>query len=79
VLDETLSLSDRQIDSMMLMTSGCGFWGRPPAIATGRTRTIGRYQGQSAAVALRFTDVFYLFDGQWKVVASQGTLISSHP
>jgi hypothetical protein len=47
------------------------------AVATGRTQATGRYQGQSAAVALRFTDVLYLVDGQWRVVSSQGALISS--
>jgi len=46
------------------------------AIATGRTRATGSYQGQKASVALRFTDVFHFCDGRWQVVASQGTLIA---
>ena len=76
VLDETFSTSDRQIDSMIVDDLKVRVLGSA-AVATGRTRATGRYQGQSASVALRFTDVLYLVDGQWKVVASQGTLISS--
>jgi ketosteroid isomerase-like protein len=46
------------------------------AIATGRTTATGRYQGQAVTVALRFTDVFDLVDGEWKVVVSHGTVIA---
>jgi ketosteroid isomerase-like protein len=74
VLDETFSSSDRQIDSMTIDDVAVKMLGTT-AIATGRTRAAGRYQGQAATVALRFTDVFHLIDGQWKVVASHGTLI----
>jgi ketosteroid isomerase-like protein len=75
VLDETFSSSDRQIDSMKVDDVQVKVLGTT-AIATGRTQAAGRYQGQAANVALRFTDVFHHVDGQWKVVASHGTLIA---
>jgi len=75
VLDETFSSSDRQIESMTVDDVRVRILGIA-AIATGRTRATGRYQGQTVSVALRFTDVFYLVDGQWQVVASQGTFIA---
>jgi ketosteroid isomerase-like protein len=75
VLDETFSSSDRQIDSMTVDDVRVRLLGTT-AIATGRTRAAGRYQGEAVSVALRFTDIFYLVDGQWRVVASQGTLIA---
>jgi ketosteroid isomerase-like protein len=74
VLDETFSSADRQIDSMTVDDVVVKMLGTT-AIATGRTRAAGRYQGQAVTMALRFTDVFQLFDRQWKVVASHGTLI----
>jgi uncharacterized protein DUF4440 len=46
------------------------------AVATGRTRGSGNYQGQDVSVALRFTDVFHLRNGSWQIVASQGTMIA---
>jgi ketosteroid isomerase-like protein len=76
VLDETFSSSDRQIDSMSVDDVAVKMLGTT-AIATGRTSATGRYQGEAATVALRFTDVFHLIDGQWKVVASHGTLIAT--
>jgi hypothetical protein len=75
VLEETFSSSERQIDSMTIDDIKVRILGTA-AVATGRTRATGRYQGQSVVVVLRFTDVFHLADGEWKVVASQGTLIS---
>ena len=75
VLDETFSSSDRQIDSMKIDDVKVKVLGTT-AIATGRTQAVGRYQGQAANVALRFTDVFHYVDGQWKVVASHGTVIA---
>ena len=75
VLDETFSSSDRQIDSMTVDDVRVRILGTT-AIATGRTRATGRYQGQAVSVALRFTDVLYLVDGQWRVMASQGTFIA---
>ena len=75
VLDETFSSSDRRIDSMTVDDVVVRMLGTT-AIATGRTRAAGRYQGQPVTVALRFTDVFHLVDGAWKVVVSHGTLIA---
>jgi ketosteroid isomerase-like protein len=75
VLDETFSCSDRQIDSMTVDDVAVKMLGTT-AIATGRTRAAGRYQGQPVTVALRFTDVFHRVDRLWKVVASHGTLIT---
>lgn len=75
VLDETFSSSDRQIDSMMVDDVAVKMLGTT-AIATGRTTATGRYQDQAVTVALRFTDVFDLVDGEWKVVVSHGTLIA---
>jgi ketosteroid isomerase-like protein len=46
------------------------------AVVTGRTVASGTYQGNSASVRLRFTDVCVRRDRGWQVVASQGTLIS---
>ena len=74
VLDETFSSSDRQIDSMTVDEVTVKILDTT-AIATGRTRATGRYQGRAANVALRFTDVFHRRDGQWKIMASHGTLI----
>src|SRR5262249_19270333 len=75
VLDETFSSSDRQVDSMTVDDVVVKMLGTT-AIVTGRTRATGQYQGRAANIALRFTDVFYCVDGQWKVVASHGTLIA---
>lgn len=46
------------------------------AIVTGRTQAAGQNGGVDFDVALRFTDVFALRDGNWQVVASQATLIN---
>jgi ketosteroid isomerase-like protein len=75
VLDETFVSSDRHIDSMKVDDVQVKVLGTT-AIATGRTQAVGRYQGQAANVALRFTDVFQCIDGEWKVVVSHGTLIA---
>jgi ketosteroid isomerase-like protein len=75
VLDETFSSSDRQIDVMAVDDVTVRLFGTS-AVATGRTRAAGRYQEQTANVALRFTDVFQLVDGQWQIVVSHGTLIA---
>jgi uncharacterized protein (TIGR02246 family) len=45
------------------------------AVVTGRTTVTGSYQGKQATVTLRFTDVFAKRDGEWQVVASQGTQV----
>jgi ketosteroid isomerase-like protein len=75
VLDETFSSFNRQIDSMTIDDVAVKMMGTT-AVVTGRTIAAGRYQDQAATVALRFTDVFHLIDGRWKVVASHGTLIA---
>jgi ketosteroid isomerase-like protein len=75
VLDETFSSPDRQIDAMTVDDVAVKMLGTT-AIATGRTSADGRYQGQPVTVALRFTDVFHLVDGEWKVVVSHGTSIA---
>ena len=75
VLDETFSSSDRKIDSMSVDDVKVRVLG-DVAVATGRTRAAGSYQGQSASVVLRFTDVFVRRNGQWQVVISQGTMVA---
>jgi ketosteroid isomerase-like protein len=46
------------------------------AIVTGRSVLAGSYQGKSASVVQRFTDVFARRDGRWQAVASQGTQVA---
>ena len=46
------------------------------AIVNGRTHIVGRFGGQDMEITLRFTDVFAYLDENWKVVASQATLLS---
>lgn len=74
VLDETFSSAERRIDTMAVDDVKVRVIGAV-AIATGRTRATGSYQGQIASVVLRFTDVFLHRDGQWQIVASQGTMV----
>lgn len=45
------------------------------ALVTGRTRVAGRIEGQDVDIALRFTDVFTVSDGEWRCVASHGTFV----
>jgi ketosteroid isomerase-like protein len=45
------------------------------AVVTGRTTASGNYQGNDFSVRLRFTDVFVKRSGEWRAVASQGTLL----
>jgi ketosteroid isomerase-like protein len=45
------------------------------AIVTGRTTMVGTLGGQAIDMQLRFTDVFALRDGEWKCLASQGTML----
>ncbi len=73
VLDETFASTDRQIDAMVVDEVTVHTYGTM-AVATGRTRASGHYQGQESAVTLRFTDVFHVREGRWQVVASHGTL-----
>ena len=46
------------------------------AVVTGRTRVEGRVDGQDVDIALRFTDVFTVANGEWRCVASHGTFIN---
>ena len=75
VLDETFSSAERRIDTMLVDEVKVRVMG-VVAVATGRTRASGSYQGQTASVALRFTDVFLRRNGQWQAVISQGTTIA---
>lgn len=45
------------------------------AIVTGRTRVTGTSQGNEFKVAMRFTDVFTRTSGEWRCIASQGTMV----
>jgi ketosteroid isomerase-like protein len=76
VLDETFASPERQVDSMQIDDVTVRIYGGDVAIATGRTTANGSYQGQSASVVLRFTDVFVRHGNQWRVVASQGTMVA---
>ena len=74
VLEEAFGSKDRQIVSMRIDEVNVrpfGDW----AIVTGRTHAAGAYQGETAEVPLRFTDVFANRNGRWQVVASQATLL----
>jgi ketosteroid isomerase-like protein len=75
VIEETFGTAERQIQTMSVDDIKVRVLGGV-AVATGRTRATGMYQGQTASVTLRFTDVFHLRDGQWQVVASHGTLVT---
>ena len=75
VLAETFGSMDRKIISMQiddLSVRAFGDW----AVVTGRTQAAGEYQGEAAAVSLRFTDVFAYRGGIWQVVVSQATLLT---
>jgi ketosteroid isomerase-like protein len=76
VVQEAFSSGDRRIDAMTVDDLQVRVLGTT-AVATGRTRATGSYRGQTASVALRFTDVFHFTDGRWQVVASQGTLVAT--
>lgn len=75
VLDETFASADRRIEEMTVDEVTVRVLGEC-AVASGRTRATGSYQGQRATVALRFTDVLHYRDGRWQIVASQGTAIA---
>jgi len=46
------------------------------AIVTGRSTLTGTYQNNRVTVVQRFTDVFAKREGDWQVVASQGTQVA---
>lgn len=75
VLDETFSSTDRTIDAMAIDEVKVRIMGTV-AVATGRTRATGSYQGQTASVVLRFTDVFVRHNDRWQIVVSQGTMVT---
>jgi len=65
VLEEAFGSKDRQIVSMRIDEVNVrpfGDW----AIVTGRTHAAGAYQGETAEVTLRFTDVFANRNGRWR-------------
>jgi ketosteroid isomerase-like protein len=76
VLEETFSSEERKIDAMAVDDVNVKIIG-DVAVATGRTRATGSYQGQAASVVLRFTDVFVRRDGRWQVVVSHGTMVAA--
>src|SRR5688572_29561894 len=65
------SITEGEIDQIKVRDFGD--W----AVVTGRTRMGGSYQGQQMKVTLRFTDVFDRSSGEWRCVASQGTLVET--
>ena len=75
VLTEAFVSSDRQIKTMVIDDVKVRVFGNA-AVAIGRTRASGVYQGHDVFVVLRFTDVFVRGDAGWQVVASQGTVVS---
>ena len=75
VLDETFSTANRQIEAMSVDEVEVRVLGTV-AVATGRTRASGSYQGQRGSAVLRFTDVFHERDGRWLIVVSQGTSVA---
>jgi ketosteroid isomerase-like protein len=75
VLDETFSSAERKIETMAVDDVKVRIIGAV-AVATGRTRATGSYQGRSASVELRFTDVFVRQSGEWQIAVSQGTMVA---
>lgn len=75
VMQESFDSTDRRIDSMAIDDVKVRTFG-DVAVATGRTRASGTYQGTSASVVLRFTDVFVRKDARWQVVASHGSIVA---
>lgn len=50
------------------------------AVVTGRTRMAGQYAGAAFAAASRYTHVYVEgAEGEWRMVAAQGTPIASPP
>ena len=75
VIRETFGSTERRIDAMVVDDVHVRLFG-DVAVATGRNRATGSYQGAEVSVVLRFTDVFARRDGQWQAVASHGTFIA---
>lgn len=76
VLSESFAAPDRQITSGRIDDIKVRLFG-DWAVVTGRTHAAGSYRDEPFEVTLRFTDVFGLQDGMWKVVASQATLLKN--
>ena len=49
------------------------------AVVTGRTRIKGRFGGAPFAASSRYSHVFVMQQGEWRLVAAQGTQISPSP
>jgi hypothetical protein len=49
------------------------------AVVTGRTRMSGRFGGTPFAALSRYTHVYVVQQGRWRLVAAQGTPIASEP
>jgi hypothetical protein len=47
------------------------------AVVTGRTRMSGRFEGAPFAALSRYTHVYVVQQGRWRLVAAQGTPIAS--
>lgn len=75
VMQETFGSTDRRIERMVVDEVKVRVYGEV-AVATGRTQATGSYQGTSASVLLRFTDVFVLRDGRWQAVVSHGSMVA---
>jgi ketosteroid isomerase-like protein len=75
VLDEAFVTSDRNITGMTIDEVRVRLFG-DTAVVTGRTQATGAYRGNSVTVVLRFTDVFVRSDAGWRVVTSQGTIVT---
>lgn len=74
VLRETFEDRDRQIEALRIDQVKVRIYG-DSAIVTGRSWAKGTYQGKSMSVTFLFTDVFVRRKGEWKVVASQATML----
>lgn len=80
VIDETFGSGGsveggRRIESMVVDDVTIRMFG-DTAVATGRTRATGSYQGKAASVVLRFTDVFVRRSGRWLIVASHASAVA---
>jgi len=51
----------------------------PTIVITGRTEMKGTFGGHPFAVESRYTHVYVNQDGEWRLVAAQGTKISPMP
>ncbi len=75
VIEETFSSAERTIDTMVVDDVKVRVFGTA-AVATGRTRATGSYQGRVVSVVLRFTDVFVRRSGRWQIVTSHGSAVA---